>query len=132
VAFAARQSLTECQTAAGLGVGEVRLSGGAARSPLWNQVKATAHGLPMAVMEAIDSATLGAALLGLVAAGIETDLWSASARIARVAVTVEPDPAGRARSDDLYEAYRESYQALLPVFTRLAAGPTSSARRSEE
>lgn len=127
VAFAARQSMSECERAAGLDADELRLSGGAARSPLWNQLKATAHGRPMAVMETLDSAVLGAALMGLVAAGIEADLGSASTRRARVASAVEPDPADQARMDDLYGAYRASYQALLPVFTRLSAGPGASA-----
>jgi xylulokinase len=127
VAFAARQSLEGCEQAAGRPADELRLSGGAARSHLWNRIKATAQGRPMSVMETLDSAVLGAALIGLVAGGLQPDMDRAAARHARVAAVIDPDPGGRARADDHYGAYRDSYQALVPIFSRLASHPTPDA-----
>ena len=120
VAFSARQVLALCEHAAGLGATELRISGGAARSHTWNQVKASVHGRSIGVLETLDTGVLGAVLMGLVAAGIETDLTEAVERHVRVASQVEPVPADQPRLDALYEAYREAYVALEPVFSRLA------------
>lgn len=119
VAFSARHLLEVCERAAGIPVASLRLSGGGARSTTWNAIKAAAHGRPVEVMATLDSAVLGAALMGMVAAGLEPDLTVAAERHARVASTVEPNPAQQARLDDLYGVYRDAYPALQPVFARL-------------
>jgi xylulokinase len=121
VAFAARHLLEACEHAAGIPVTSMRLSGGAARSPTWNGIKAAAHGRPMELMATLDSAVLGAALMGMVAAGIEPDLARAADRYAVVASVVEPDPVMSARLDELYTVYREAYPALRPLFSELGA-----------
>jgi xylulokinase len=120
VAFSARLLLGECEAAAGLRAHEVRLSGGGARSRLWNQVKATAHGRPLHVLETVDSGVLGATLMGMVAAGIEPDLDALADRRASVADRVDPEPEERHRMDDLYEVYLATYEALIPVFPSVA------------
>jgi len=120
VAFSARLLLGACEDAAALRADEVRLSGGGARSPVWNQVKASAHGRQLAVLETLDSGVLGAALLGMVAAGIEDDLDGLAERRVRVAREVEPEPDDRARMDDLFAAYQATYEALVPVFPKVS------------
>ena len=120
VAFAARQVLDRCQQAAGLPATQLRLSGGAARSRTWNQVKASVHGRIISVLETLDSGVLGAALVGLVAAGIEPDLEGATERRVKVDHEVEPDMGAQPRLDDLFGIYREAYPALEPVFARLS------------
>jgi xylulokinase len=122
VAFSARHLLGECVKAAGLPADELRLSGGGARSPLWNQIKASVHGRPLLALVALDSGVLGAALMGIVAAGIEGDIESAAMRRVKVASQIDPEPADIPRLDDLYGVYRETYDALGPVFSRLARG----------
>jgi len=119
VAFSARHLLGACQTAAGVPVTSLRLSGGGARSATWNLIKATAHGRAVEVMATLDSAALGAALMGMVAAGVEPDLAEAAERHVRVAATVTPDPARQGRLDDLYGVYRDAYGALRPLAERL-------------
>lgn len=122
VAFSARHLLGECQRAADIPVISLRLSGGGARSATWNAIKASAHGRPVEVMATLDSAVLGAALVGMVAAGLETDLRSAADRHIRVASTIEPDARTQTRLDDLYGVYRAAYPALRPMFAQLAGG----------
>jgi xylulokinase len=121
VAFSARHLLAECAAAADVPIEELRLSGGGARSAVWNQLKASVHGRPMLTMATLDTGTLGAALMGLVAAGIEADIAEAAERWVRVAAQVDPQPGTRARLDTLYGVYREAYDALVPIFPRLAA-----------
>ena len=74
----------------------------------------------MGLLATRDSGVLGAALMGLVAAGVEADIESAAARRVTVATTMEPDAGTMARLADLYGVYRETYEALVPVFRRLA------------
>jgi xylulokinase len=131
VAFAARHLLEACTEAAGLPLTDVRLSGGGSRSDTWNAIKATVHRRPLARLATRDSGVLGAALLGLVAAGLETDSAAAATHRVTIAETVEPDPdpASVARLDTLYGVYRDTYGALEPLFRRLAApGPTDTSR----
>jgi xylulokinase len=120
VAFSAREALDGCESAAGTAIVDLRLSGGGARSPVWNQIKADAHGRPISVLETLDSALLGAILLGLNAAGLEPDLDAATESRIRVAADLQPDPVAHSRMDDLYGTYRETYRALEPVFPRLS------------
>jgi xylulokinase len=124
VALAARQVLEACEAAAGLtahrlAADDVRLSGGGARSRLWNSVKASVHGRPLSVLLTLESGVLGATLLGIVAAGLADDLGPLAEEHARIAEVVEPELAERARLDDLYGVYREAYAALVPLFPRL-------------
>ncbi len=121
VAFAARHLLGECQAAADVPISSLRLSGGAARSATWNVIKASAHRRPVDLVATLDTAVLGAALMGMVAAGLEPDLGVAAERYARVASTIDPDTARSARLEDLYQVYREAYAALRPLFGRLSA-----------
>ena len=52
--------------AAGVQVREMRVCGGPARSPIWNQVKADVTGFTVAVPEVLETAVLGSAILGAV------------------------------------------------------------------
>ncbi len=128
VAFAARHLLGECESAADRPVRELRLSGGASRSTTWNTIKANVHGRPLAQLATRDSGVLGAALMGLVAAGEERDIASAAEARVAVAANVEPDadPGVLARLDTLYGVYRDAYRALEPLFPRLAATPAAA------
>jgi len=128
VAFSARHLLGECTVAAGRPVDELRLSGGGARSSTWNTIKASVHERPLVLLTTRDSGVLGAALMGLVAGGLEADIESAAAHRVTVAATVDPDPAAVPRLRDLYAIYRETYAALVPVFTRLASVTAADGR----
>ena len=68
VAYMLRRNL-ELVREAGVSVGEIRSSGGAARSPLWNQIKADVCGLPVAQLQQEEAALLGDAILAGVACG---------------------------------------------------------------
>jgi xylulokinase len=119
VAFAARQVREGCEAAAGLVASDLRLSGGGARSRLWNSIKATAHGRPVSVLETLDSGVLGATLLGMVAAGLADALAPLAEEHVRIAEVIDPEADEQSRLDDLYDVYREAYVALEPLFPRL-------------
>ena len=53
-------------------VESIRLSGGGARSALWQQIQADIYGMPVELIEADEGAAYGAALL----AGVGTGNWA--------------------------------------------------------
>ena len=110
-AYADRQVLEPIR-AAGLPVGELRVGGGNARSPLWNRIKADALGITVAVPEVPDTTLVGAAVLATSGVGLARDVRAAMASMVRIRERLEPDPAAAAAYDRGYGVYRELYPAL--------------------
>ncbi|MGB2635300.1 MAG: xylulokinase, partial [Candidatus Acidiferrum sp.] len=71
VAFSLRDTLTLFREI-GVPVESIRLSGGGARSALWQQIQADIYGMPVELIEADEGAAYGAALL----AGVGTGNWA--------------------------------------------------------
>jgi xylulokinase len=115
VACSVRHVLTTAEVDAGLTAREIRAAGGGARLPLWNQIKADVTGRPLAAMPTAEVGTLGAAILGAVAAGIEPDLGAAAAQMVRLGPVTAPDPALAARYDDLFAMYVALYPRLADL-----------------
>lgn len=97
----------------------VRLIGGGSRSPLWRQILADCFKLPVEMLSLTSEATSwGAAVAGGVGAGLYD--WEIAAERSRVIDTVEPIPANVEVYDDIAAFNAEIYEALAPVYTRLA------------
>ena len=113
--------------AAGASVRELRVSGGPAQSPAWNQLKADVTGLVVAVPRVAETAVLGAAIAA--AGGIEAypDLASATRAMVTIDRRLAPDPANRAVYDATFARYVELYPALAPASHELAAFDATSA-----
>ena len=107
--------------AVGASVRELRVSGGPAQSPAWNQLKADVTGLVVAVPRVAETAVLGAAIAA--AGGIEAypDLASATRAMVTIDRRLAPDPANRATYDDAFARYVALYPALADAFHGLAA-----------
>ena len=105
--------------AAGVQVREMRVCGGPARSPIWNQVKADVTGFRVAVPEVLETAVLGSAILGACAIGAHADLPTAIAAMTRIDHRIEPDAALVPVYDRLFEAYLALYPATAPVLRPL-------------
>ncbi len=99
--------------------------GGAARSPLWNQVKADVTGRPFTVARRAGGGEgghgLGLFALGAAAAGLAGDPASTVERLLPERTVHEPDPARHARYAELFEVWHGVSRGLLPQFDRLAA-----------
>ncbi|MGO1944202.1 MAG: FGGY-family carbohydrate kinase [Ancrocorticia sp.] len=73
--------------------GHVRFTGGAANSQIWAQMFADAIGLPLDIVDAEESGTLGSAMCSAVAAGIHPDIPTAVEHMAgKTRETVYPNP----------------------------------------
>lgn len=118
-AYAVRDITAQMQVL-GLELNELRVMGGGARSQLWNRIKANVTGLPVTVPEITETTALGAAFLALVGIGAFATLTEASEHIVRIHERIYPDPGTMSLYMDMYEMYRETYFAMLPVFEKAA------------
>lgn len=123
--------------AAGVGVREVRLSGGGARSPFWRQLCADVFGVPVVTLNANAGAAFGAAILAGVASATFTSVDDAVSRVLANTDRIEPGPgaspdpsgmgSGLARAatpiSEAYERYRSLYPVMRPWFAK-SDGPT--------
>ena len=125
VTFALRQSL-ELSLALGGEVEVVIAAGGGASSSVWRQIQADIFGVPLRQSLLPEQASLGAALLGGVGAGLWTDIPSASSAVVRYGPTTEPDPARHERYNALYAQFVGLYPTLRADFHKLAGDPKAS------
>lgn len=111
-AFALRDVITALRNT-GLGVRRITAVGGGARSSLWRQIKADVTGLPVRAPLDVETTATGAAVLAVIAAGLETDAAAVAERLVDYEPEEhEPDPARARRYDTIYTGYRDSYDAL--------------------
>jgi len=118
-AYAIRDIVDQMK-AMGLEAQEVRVMGGGAQSRLWNQIKADVTGVPVAVPQVTETTALGAAMLALVGVGAYAGLAEAAEQIVQIVERFEPQPSAQRLYAEYYNLYRQTYFALLPVFTQAA------------
>ncbi len=122
-AFAVLDNLRVAE-ATGVRVTEWLGTGGAARSGVWNQIKADVTGLPFVVARRSDGGEGGHGLGLFALAAQATGLGEAAEVVERLLpnrTTFEPDPARHARYAELFAVYHEVSRGLLPAFDHLAA-----------
>ena len=122
VSFEARDILSSF-TEMGVELREVRLSGGAAKSPLWCQIQTDIYGRPTVSLEESECTVLGAAILGAVGSGVFTSMREGIDTMVRVKHTFEPNPATRAQYDEVFGIFKDGYHALATsgVYNKLSA-----------
>ncbi|MCG7630030.1 FGGY-family carbohydrate kinase [Epibacterium sp. MM17-32] len=104
LAYGLRQIL-DAQSAQGLEVSALSVSGGAGTHPLSCQVLADATGLPVDVTESAEPVLLGSAMLAAVAAGRYGALADAMPQMSRVARRALPDAARVRIHQGRYDAF---------------------------
>ncbi|HKY48728.1 MAG TPA: FGGY family carbohydrate kinase [Acidimicrobiia bacterium] len=98
----------------GLSTGDVRVTGGGARSQVWMRIKADTLGRPMRPVLGEGTAT-GAACLAAVAADWYPDLVAATDDLVELGEPVEPAPSEDLQ--DAYRRYRRVFDALEPTYS---------------
>ena len=91
---------------------EIRVSGGGARSAFWRQILADTLGRELMLVNTVEGAAYGAALLAGVGAGVWSTVDEACAATIRIKETVEPEKESTARYDDVFLLYKQLYPAL--------------------
>jgi gluconokinase len=103
---------------AGLGVEQIRATGGFARSPLWRQMLADVLGSDISFASGHEGSGFGAALLGMQALGLIESI-DVAAELVGVESTLHPDPGDAAVHASLQPVFEQLYEALVPTFTSL-------------
>jgi xylulokinase len=111
--------LLESLESTGLSISELMVTGGGAKSNFWLQLKADITGKRIKVPSVIEASLLGAALLAGVGAGIYPDLESAVDQACSIERAYEPDMEKAAIYDKYYAVYRDVYQAIIGISSRL-------------
>jgi xylulokinase len=106
----------------GTKIEEVRIWGGAAKSPVWNQIGANIYGVPAAKTEVPDAGLVGASICAGVGVGMFTDAREGARNMVRIAERYEPDPALTEKYSEMFGIYKDAYHALkdADVFQRIA------------
>ncbi|RMG86351.1 MAG: xylulokinase [Chloroflexi bacterium] len=97
---------------------EVRISGGGAKSPIWQQIIADVLNAPLVNVNTTEGGAFGAALLAGVGAGIWPDVQTACQTTITTGKRVEPG-ANAAVYAEKYAVYQDIYPALRDIFPRL-------------
>ena len=93
----------------------IRLGGGGAKSPLWQQIQADIYGQTVEIIEADEGAAFGAAILAGVGVGAWQTVEEACAATIRVARRITPESVAVKKLNRNYEAYKLLYAALRPA-----------------
>ncbi|MGH2410604.1 MAG: xylulokinase, partial [Chloroflexota bacterium] len=119
VALALAQSLSLLRDA-GVHADEVRLTGGGARSPFWQQILADLFECPVTLPPRDEGPAYGAALLAAVGVGAFPDIESAGG-VVRASARIEPRPEVSATYRRAATLYADLYSALEPLYQRRMA-----------
>ncbi|HEX9371148.1 MAG TPA: FGGY-family carbohydrate kinase, partial [Roseiflexaceae bacterium] len=119
VVYSLRDGL-EIMRSLGLPLGEVRATGGGAKSQFWRQMQADVYNAEVTTLAAEEGPAYGAALLAGVGAGVFADVGAAVDRCVAVGGATKPDPAAQERYEQVYAIYRGLYGQLRASMHALA------------
>jgi xylulokinase len=114
-AFALKHNVDVAEQA-GVVFNELRSVGGAARSTLWNQIKADVLGLPVLLPETAIGAPFGDAALVGMGLALYPDVRRWVEQTVKIRARFEPDPNRHARYQKIYPIFRSIYEHLRPDF----------------
>ena len=97
-------------------VESILLSGGGARSALWSQIRADVCGLPVFISENTDTSPIGAAILAVVAGGLEPSIGSCSQWVGQTSACYQPVVAHIEIYRHAHARYRLLFESLKPLF----------------
>jgi len=100
----------------------IGLSGGGAKSPLWQQIQADIYGRPAKTYRVSECTTLGATILGAVGCGQFSSIDEGVENMVTITGALEPDKKRHEMYSDLYEIFRDTLFTLRDsgVYQRLS------------
>jgi erythritol kinase (D-erythritol 1-phosphate-forming) len=129
VAEGLAMAMRDCYAAMGALPGELRLTGGAARSPALRGILSAALHAPVRVSARDEAGAAGAAMMAAVAIGAYPDMRSCIGTWVTplLGATEAPDPALIAAYDRLFPAFSAARRGLVPAWDALAAARRADA-----
>jgi len=104
----------------GILLDSIVVTGRGAKSPFWMQLQADFIGKPMLLPQTTDASVLGAALLAGVGSSIYQNLESSVTQVCHNIKVYEPDPKASDRYDHIFPIYRDLYDAVVGINSRLS------------
>jgi len=95
---------------------QVRVSGGGAKSMIWQQIIADIFNAPLVNVSTTEGAAFGAAILAAVACGKHATVEAACAAMVQTGTRVEPSADTSVYAAE-YQRYQRLYPMLKPLFT---------------
>ena len=120
MAFAFAHNLELFEKDLGVKMDEVSLSGGGAKSRVWQQIHADVSGKRMNVVKVKESEAIGNSILAGFGVGIYKDMVAAAKQVIKVERVVEPRPEYKERYNEMFELYKSIYSHLKEDFVQLA------------
>jgi len=102
-------------------IDQVRISGGGAKSLLWQQILADVFDSELVTVNSTEGAAYGAALLAGVGSGHWPSVDAACEDTIQITGYVCPNSEATHKYEEVYSLYRELYPALKPCFNRMVA-----------
>ncbi len=101
----------------------IGLSGGGAKSTLWQQIQADIYGRPVKTFRVSECTPLGATILGATGTGQFSSIEEAADHMVNVTGELEPDAKRQEMYTDLYGVFRDTMFTLKDsgIYDRLAA-----------
>jgi xylulokinase len=121
VAFGLRDSFELMKNTGLASIDQVRISGGGAKSVLWQQILADVFDSELATVNTTEGAAFGAALLAGVGCGCWPSVDAACEATIQVMGEVGPNSEAARQYEDVYSMYRELYPALRATFNKMGA-----------
>lgn len=112
ICFEMREMLVALNSAGFAKFEKLRITGGAARSSLWNDIQANVYGCTVETVEAPEATALGAAMIGAVGAGVFKDLAEASSQMVHVKDVYEPTEKKMREYDEVFDVWQSCYKGL--------------------
>ncbi|HHX62014.1 MAG TPA: xylulokinase [Epulopiscium sp.] len=119
VIYALRDSLEIIKDIGGT-TKEIRLIGGGAKSPLWQQIVADIFDIPVYITNSSEGPAFGAAILALVAAGHYSSVDEACKALIATTKEIEPIKENVEIYNKHYEVYSKLYGTLQETFKDIA------------
>ncbi len=107
--------------AAGVPVGDLRATGGGARSPAWLQLKADITGRVVTRVSVTEAGCVAAACLAGVGAGVFASAAEAANAVTRTAESYQPRLEVHAAYQEPFSRYQQLYAALRPLATPMTS-----------
>ena len=119
IGFAVR-NMIELMEDAGFSIDNIRVSGGQARNPLWNQMKSDMTGKKILVPEIYDGELLGCACSGFLGLGVFSSLKEGSEKLVRLKDEYNPDRFMFETYTKLYNRYSEINEKITDLFESIS------------
>ncbi len=112
------RDIVEVLRKAGVGVDQIRVTGGGAKSEFWRQMMADIFGVSVATTNISEGGCVGAAILAGVGAGAYASVQEACDQLVKTVAVVEPDKRASEIYEDFYGTYKMLYAKLQDMGVR--------------